>query len=253
MNRQNLFLEPEFELHWQMTICEQFALQDLLRRLRPTLSIEVGTYQGGSLQVLSRFSESVISVDIDPGVAIRLAGKFPNVEFRSGDSNRVLPELVRELNEQKRPVGFVLIDGDHKGSGVQRDIEALLDLQPQRQVLFILHDSFNPDCREGMRTANWAKSPFVSYVELDFIPGVYHYEAHDTAKPRTMWGGFACAVLCSEKRIGNLVIQESQRGLHEAVKRDSRHRFDGKGPLKRRLLRVVEKVAGTVSERWSII
>lgn len=246
MTSQDLALEPEFDLHWQMTNCEQFALQGLLRRLRPVLSLEVGTYKGGSLQVLSRFSGTVISVDIDPGVAIRLAGKFPNVEFRSGASGRVLPDLVRELNEQKRPVGFVLIDGDHKGGGVRRDIEALLELQPQQQVVFILHDSFNPGCREGMRTANWAKSPFVRHVELDFIPGVYHYDAHDTAEPRSMWGGFACAVLSPQKRVGNLVIRESQRGLHEAVKRVSRHRFDGAGRLKRRLLRVVEKIPGTV-------
>jgi hypothetical protein len=198
------------------------------------------------LQVLSHFSQSVISVDIDPGVAIQLAGKFQNVEFRSGESGRVLPDLVRELNEQKRPMGFVLIDGDHKGRGVRRDIEALLELQPQQQVVFILHDSFNPGCREGMRTANWAKSPFVNHVELDFIPGVYHYDAHDTAEPRSMWGGFACAVLSPQKRVGHLVIQESQRGLHEAVKRDSRHRFDGAGRLKRRFFRVVEKIAATV-------
>lgn len=82
--------DEEFTLHWQMTTCERFALQGLLRRLRPSLSLEVGTYLGGSLRVLSRFSEAVISVDIDPQVAIRLAGKFPNVELRSGDSARIL-------------------------------------------------------------------------------------------------------------------------------------------------------------------
>ncbi|MGA2052866.1 MAG: class I SAM-dependent methyltransferase, partial [Opitutales bacterium] len=163
-----LRLEPEFDLYWQMTSCEKFAFAGLLQRLKPKLSLEIGTYQGGSLQVLSRFSESVISVDIDPGVATRLAGKFPNVEFRSGDSRQLLPDLVLELNEQKRPVGFVLIDGDHSAEGVRRDIESLLELQPQQQLVFILHDSFNPGCREGMRTANWAKSPYVRHVELDF-------------------------------------------------------------------------------------
>jgi hypothetical protein len=238
--------DQEFNLHWQMTNCERFALQGLLWRLRPTLSVEIGTYQGGSLQVLSRFSESVISVDIDPDVAVRLAGKFSNVEFRSGDSGHILPDLVRELNEKKRPVGFVLVDGNHKGKGVRRDIEALLELQPQQQLVIILHDSFNPGCREGMRTASWAKSPFVRHVELDFIPGIYHYDAHDTAEPRSMWGGFACAVFLPQRRVGNLVIQESQRGLHEAVKRDSRHRFDGQSPLKRRLLRGLRKIAGVI-------
>jgi cephalosporin hydroxylase len=163
--------DEEFTLHWQMTTCERFALQGLLRRLRPSLSLEVGTYLGGSLRVLSRFSEAVISVDIDPQVAIRLAGKFPNVELRSGDSARILRDVVSELNEQRRPIGFVLLDGDHRGKGVRRDIEALLELEPQQQVVFVLHDSFNPGCREGMRTANWAKSRL---FDLDFIPGVYH-------------------------------------------------------------------------------
>jgi hypothetical protein len=242
---EDLTSEPGFDLHWQMTNCERFALEGLLRRLRPSLSLEVGTYEGGSLQVLSRFSESVISVDIDPGVAIRLAGKFRNVEFRSGASGQLLPAFVREINHQKKPLAFVLVDGNHKGPAVRRDIEALLELQPQQQVVFLLHDSFNPSCREGMRTANWAKSPFVSCVELDFIPGVYHYDAHETAEPRSMWGGFACAVLWPQKRFGSLVIQESQRGLHEAVKRDSRHRFDKAGWLTRRLVRVVEKIPGT--------
>jgi len=232
---------PGLDLEWQMTAWERFALQGLLRRLRPSLSLEIGTYKGGSLQVLSRFSKSVISVDIDPEVVIRLGGKFPNVEFRSGDSTHVVPHLVREINTHKKPLTFVLVDGNHKGSGVRRDIEALLELKPQQEVVLILHDSFNPGCREGMRTANWAKSPFVNYVELDFIPGVYHYESYDTAEPRTMWGGFACAVLLPQQRSGKLEIKESQRGLHEAVKRDSRHRFDEAGRLKRRLLQVVEK------------
>src|ERR1039458_8962208 len=238
--------EAGFDLHWQMTSCEQFALQGLLRRLSPVLSVEIGTYRGGSLQVLSRFSETVISLDIDPGVATRLAGKFSNVQFRSGDSSRLLPDLVRELNEQKRPVVFVLIDGDHSAEGVRRDIEALLELQPQQRVVIILHDSFNPACREGMRAANLAKSPYVHHVELDFIPGIYHFDAYDTAEARSMWGGFACAVLLPEKRAGELKIQESQRGLHEAVKRDSNHRFNGKGPLKRRLMRVLEKISRMV-------
>jgi hypothetical protein len=220
---QELSLEPGFDLPWQMTNCERFALSSLLKRLQPKLSLEIGTYMGGSLQVLAHYSEAVISVDIDPDVANRLADKFPNVEFRSGDSSRLLPDLVRELNKQKRPVGFVLIDGDHSADGVRRDIEALLDLQPQQQLVFILHDSFNPGCREGMRTANWAKSPFVHHVELDFIPGIFQYEARDTAEPRSMWGGFGCAVLMPEKRNGPLHVQEFQLHLHAAIKRISSH------------------------------
>jgi predicted O-methyltransferase YrrM len=234
--------EEGFDLHWQMTSCERFALQSLLRRIRPELAIEIGTYLGGSLQVLSRFAETVVSVDIDQEVEQRLAGRFPNVRYLSGDSSRCLPDLIREVNAEKKPVGFVLIDGDHSSAGVRRDIEAILELQPQRQVVVIMHDSFNPGCRHGMRTANWEKSPYVRHVELDFIPGIYHYEARDTAEPRSMWGGFACAVLEPGKRDGKLTIHESQRGLHEAVKRNSRHRYDGAGRIRRKLLKLIGKL-----------
>lgn len=235
-------MELGLGLHWQMTNCERFALLGLLKRIQPKLSIEIGTYMGGSVQVLALFSEAVISVDIDPGVATRLDGKFSNVEFRSGDSRHLLPDLITELNRQGRSVDFVLIDGEHSTEGVRRDIEAVLGLQPQQELLILLHDSFNPRCREGMRKADWAKSPFVRQVELDFIPGVYHYEAHDTAEARSMWGGFACALLSPEKRTGKVVIQESQRQLYESVKRDSMHRFEGKGWFRRKWMRFLEAV-----------
>lgn len=239
---QDLTLEPGFDLHWQMTNCERLALIALLQRLQPRLSIEVGTYLGGSLQVLARFSESVISADIDPGVRTRLAGKFSNVEFRSGDPTHLLPDLVRELNTQKRPVDFILIDADHTEAGIRRDIEVILELEPQQPITLVLHDSFNPDCRQGIRTAQWTKSPFVHAVELDFIPGVYHYEAYDTADPGTMWGGFACALLSPEKRSQPLTVRESQRHLHEAVKRGSSHApLSNWQRLERRARRFVRK------------
>jgi hypothetical protein len=241
----NLSFQKSFALPWQMTNCERFALVGLLERLHPKVSLEIGTYKGGSLQVLSRFSEAVISVDLDPAVANSLAGKFPNVVFRSGDSNQLLPQLVQELNEQRRPVGFVLVDGDHSAAGVRRDIEALLEIIPQQELVLLLHDSFNPGCREGMRSADWGRSPFVQDVELDFIPGIYHHNAHDTADPRCMLGGFACAVLSPAKRTGSLVVRESQLHLHEAVKRVSSH---VPGNLWRRLRRRL----GALRRRWSM-
>jgi hypothetical protein len=220
---QRLTDDASFDLHWQMTNCERFALQGLLQRLSPSVSIEIGTYQGGSLQVISRYSDKVISIDIDPEVGKRLDGKFPNVEYRSGDSAELLPGLVEQLNHDGTPVGFILVDGDHSSAGVRRDINYLLALKPIQRIVIIMHDSFNPTCREGMRTASWEKSPYVSWVELDFIPGIYHREAHDTAPARSMWGGFACAVLEPVKRTGALVIKESQRGLFDSTYAHSVH------------------------------
>ena len=219
----DLTTEPNFSLHWQMTNCERFAMQDILRRLQPNLSIEVGTYQGGSLQVISHFSRKVISIDIDPEVEERLSNKFANVDFRCGNSYELLPSLLKEFEDKAQDIEFILIDGDHSTQGVERDINSLMQFKPSKRCVILMHDSFNPDCREGIRRASWSTSPYVQWVELDFIPGIYHHEAYDTAAARTMWGGFACAVLDPTPRQKELVIQESQRGLFEAVYKNSSH------------------------------
>lgn len=219
----DLTTEPKFSLHWQMTNCERFAMQNILRRLQPNLSIEVGTYRGGSLQVISHFSHQVISIDVDPEIEKCLSGKFTNVDFKCGNSYDLLPSLLKEFEDKAQAIEFILIDGDHSTQGVERDINSLMQFKPSKRCVILMHDSFNPDCREGIRRASWSTSPYVQWVELDFVPGVYHYEAYDTAAARTMWGGFACAVLDPAPRHEKLIIQESQRGLFEAVFATSAH------------------------------
>lgn len=120
-------------------------------------------------------------------------------------------------------MGFVFIDGDHSTEGVRRDIGNLLGLVPKTTIVFIMHDSFNPNCRKGITSAEWSKCRHVQSVEVDFIPGKFFRNHHDTARPRTMWGGFACAILTPEPRNGPLEIKESQREVYRAVKRVSIH------------------------------
>lgn len=220
---KDLTTDSSFSLHWQMTNCERFAMQDLLSRLQPDLSLEIGTYRGGSLQVISHFSRNVISIDIDPEVEKSLSNKFSNVNYHCGNSYELIPDLLQEAENSNRDIEFILIDGDHSTQGVQRDINALMHFKPRKRCVILMHDSFNPDCREGIKTASWFTSPHVQWVELDFIPGIYHDEAYDTAAAKTMWGGFACAVLDSTPRQEKLMIQESQRGLFEAVLANSSH------------------------------
>lgn len=225
MDRLCQLLTPDdFDLHWQMTSCERCALLYILSGIKPDLSLEIGTYKGGSLQVLSKYSNKVISIDIDPSVQLSLQAKFSNVDFYCGDSHKLIPELIKSIDASPFCLDFVLVDGDHSTEGVKRDICALLNYIPKGRCIILLHDSFNPDCRKGILNAPWAESPYVQFVELDFIPGIYHEAAFDTAGPRTMWGGFACAVLEPIHRKGNLVISESQRGLFEAIYRVSSHR-----------------------------
>ena len=59
----NFSISPSIE--WQMSRAEKYCLINLLENLKPEYSIEIGTYKGGSLQVLSKYSKKVYSIDID--------------------------------------------------------------------------------------------------------------------------------------------------------------------------------------------
>ena len=110
-----------------------------------------------------------------------------------------------------------MIDGDYTTYAVRNDINAVLQYKPTRSVDIVFHDSFYPDCREGILAADWEEGPYIHYVEVDFILGVYHYEAFDAAPARMMCGGLSLAVMEPEKRTEELIIHQSQKGLFDAV------------------------------------
>jgi len=215
------FCFDELPLHWQMTRCEKYAFSRLLEIAKPEVAIEIGTYKGGSLQLVSKNANHVYSLDISPTCKEELSQHFSNVEFLTGDSKTLVDGVLTEIKSRGSELGFVLIDGDHSSEGVRGDINAVLKHVPTRDVYIVFHDSFNPEARRGILGAAWEACPYVHYVEIDYIPGVFHAEAFDTAHAGSMFGGLAVAVMKPERRVGSLKIHQSQKGLYEAVYKSS--------------------------------
>jgi len=211
------FLFDDLPLHWQMTRCEKYAFASILQAARPEVAIEIGTYKGGSLQLIAERAEKVYSIDTSSEPREQLGNHFDNVEFNTGDSKQLIPAVLQEIADANEKLGFVLIDGDHSAQGVQSDIEAVLRYVPIRPVYIVFHDSFHPPSREGILSANWGRCEYVHYVEVDFVPGVYHYEAFDTAKARSMYGGLALALMLPQERGEDLIVHQSQQGLFDTV------------------------------------
>lgn len=189
--------------YWLMSPAEQMAMIYLLENLRPKVAIEIGTRFGGSLQVLAKFSERVYSLDIDPEVPMRMGNRFPNVEYLIGDSQTTLPKLLKKLQSESAELSFVLVDGDHTSDGVRADINALLAFNPVVPLYIVMHDSLNPDCRQGLRTANWADSPYVQAVALDFVMGAVNPAPHHRGE---LWGGLALGIVTPEARTGRMEV-----------------------------------------------
>ena len=101
------------------------------------------------------------SARIDPN-CIEAAKYFPNAEFIAGRSQEKLPGALRTIEERGLKLEFVLIDGDHGEDGVRGDIDCILKYKPKTPCYILMHDSFNPFCREGMLSAaSWEQCPYV--------------------------------------------------------------------------------------------
>jgi cephalosporin hydroxylase len=190
---------------WAMTFAEKFAMVGILERLRPKVALEIGTLNGGSLSVISKYSGRVLSIDPDPNIRQRLENQFCNVEFITEASQTALPRLIEGFNTNRDELGFVLIDGDHTEEGVRQDIQAVLKYRPVSALWILMHDSFNPDCRRAMKSIDWENNPHVHWINYDFIPG---FLSNLPGWEDQMWCGFALAYLEARPREGKLAYGE---------------------------------------------
>lgn len=200
---------------WMMHLSERAGFVQILRHRRPPVAIEIGVHQGGSLGVTAHYSEKVYGLDLACPEKETLTGLWPNAEIREGDSRKTLPALLAELQATGAELGFALVDGDHSAEGVTADLDHLLAWQPRAPLWIVMHDSFNPACRAGMRAARWEECPYVHSVNLDYVPGAL-IAPPDRSDP--MWGGLGLALLLPEPRNGRLEITARYEDHFQAVR-----------------------------------
>lgn len=195
---------PVWDTDWHMQGGERAALLWLLSSLRPRISIEIGTFRGGSLRPIAHFSRKTYTFDIDPRQH-RIASSFPTVEFVTGDTAVTLPPVIDAISRRGEEIGFILVDGSHETAGVRHDIDTCLRYVPRSTPCVIaMHDSANPAVREGILSAGWRDCPHVHGLDLDFVPGILHPRADIRNQ---LWGGIAVAVLLPTPRTGSFDLR----------------------------------------------
>jgi hypothetical protein len=200
---------------WQMSMGERAALVGLLCDVKPELSIEIGTAEGGSLQRVAAHSKEVHSFDlVEPEPAAR---ELPNVTFHTGDSHKLLPELLARLAEEGRNVDFALVDGDHSAGGVRQDMEDLFNSPAVSKTVIVMHDTMNEEVRRGLEDVRYGAWPKVAYVELDFVAG-YLFRQPDLRNE--LWGGLGLVVVDASREayFGGSPVQDRYQPTHHLVR-----------------------------------
>ncbi len=205
---------------WQMTLGERFAIEGVLGHIRPGLSIETGTAQGGSLRRLAEHSGEVHAFDIVPEVK-DLEAEFDNVTIHIGDSTTVLPDVLGTLAAEGRHVDFALIDGDHTPEGVQRDILAVLDSEACRRTVVIFHDTANDDVRLGLDALDLPNHPKIALCMLDFVPGYLVVDGHPQYS-HAAWNGLGLVILDDARGAAPAVTMSDRYSSAEVIQRARR-------------------------------
>jgi Methyltransferase domain len=183
--------EGLFITYSEMAYGEQAALAGVLSALTPNLSLELGTFRGGSLARIAAYSKEVHTFDL----AAHVTEALPNVTYHLGDSRSTVPQVLNALARDDRNVDFVLVDADHSRVGVEADMTNLLTSEAVRRSVIMLHDCANEGVRQGVRNAI-LRADSVAYADLSFV-------APSTASSsvlRESWGGLGIVVIdrCGE-------------------------------------------------------
>lgn len=202
------------DILWQMSIAERASILYLLNKIdKRSVAIEIGSYKGGFLRILSKYFDKVYSCDIDHSNVVNKE-QYKNVVWVEGDSKETLPKLIKKLNKSGEEVNFILIDGDHSYDAVLNDIHNVLTYQSKGDSLLLIHDSWYEDVREAVNRAEWNTNPYVSLVEKDFVVG----DLIGSEKGNYFVGGLALATMSTEKRQGDIDIKQSQDYMYRVCK-----------------------------------
>ena len=106
-------------------LLKQRTVREYAEKYGLRILIETGTYYGEMISAMKKRFDRIYSIEFNPQLArraIRKFERFPNIQIVEGDSQQVLPELLKLLRE---PAVFWLDAGYYAWGGVENDKQRL--------------------------------------------------------------------------------------------------------------------------------
>ena len=153
-------------------LLKQRTVLEYARRHNLRVLVETGTYYGEMVAAMKNRFAKIYSVEFDSALAQRAAKKFsaqPHIRILEGDSAKVVPEVLKSLQE---PALFWLDAGYYGWAGLQGDrqrltteLESILK-SPIRGHVILMDDARGLNGQNGSPTVEELKSR----IEAEF-PG----------------------------------------------------------------------------------
>lgn len=102
-------------------LVKQRTVREYGEKYRLRILVETGTYYGEMVSAMKKNFDRIYSIECDPSLArraVRNFERFPNIQVLEGDSQQVLPELLKSLKE---PALFWLDAGYYGWAGLESD------------------------------------------------------------------------------------------------------------------------------------
>lgn len=126
--------------------------------------VETGTYYGEMISAMKYRFDRIYSIEFDPALAqqaIRNFARYPNIQILEGDSQQVLPALLKSLTQ---PALFWLDAGYYSWAGLESDkrrlsveLESILHHHVKGHVI-LMDDAHGLNGQNGALTVSELKS-----------------------------------------------------------------------------------------------
>ena len=163
--------EPERSPH----LLKQGAVREYAERYGLRVLVETGTYYGEMVAAMRNRFDEIHSVEFDSRLAQRAQKKFsrwPHIHIWEGDSQRMIPELLRSL---RQPALFWLDAGYYGWAGLQGDkqrltteLEAILS-HPVAGHVVLMDDARGLNGQNGSPTVQQLKQRIESRFPGRFV------------------------------------------------------------------------------------
>jgi hypothetical protein len=160
-------------------LLKQRTVREYAEKFHLRILVETGTYYGEMVAAMKRRFDQIYSVEYDHQLAQRAIRKFsghPHIRIMEGDSQQVIPELLKTIPE---PALFWLDAGYYGWAGLQGDKQRLTSeleaiLRHQIKHVILMDDARGLNGQNGAPTVNQLRQQ----IESEF-PGRKVEVKHD--------------------------------------------------------------------------